>query len=401
MDIRPQKFQIMITYRLYPSLRNDKKKADGSCPIYWYLRVGATTIKMPTGKSVMPNEWNKKENTAKSNSAKGMALASFLSKKITEFNTFALSEEAMGKTITLTLAQSFFNNSNKADFYEFWMSEIELWQSSKKYNTLKGYLTTYRILKEIAPKLSFGDLNLCFLEKFDNHMATVRKNCANGRFTKHKALRCMIRRAMVKKLIKENPYQQFTLKPAKGQRVFLTPEEVQKIRAYQIESNGRNIFHAKDFLLFSIFTGLRFSDIVGLKFGNIKSDHLELTMEKTSKPIIIPLLPMAKQIIAKYQTKAIIFDEKLVFPQVANSVINKKLKELMILIGIKKSVSMHVGRHTFASLHVHAKTSLVHLQQLLGHANIADTMIYAKVMKEDLFTSMENLNAIYKHQEAI
>jgi len=391
----------MITYKLYASLRTDKEKSDGTCPIYFFLRVDKTTVKIPTGKSCLATEWNKKENNAKTNSAKGIALASFLNKRIADFNAFMLSEEAMGKTVTLSLAQSFFDDTNKSDFYAFWTEQVELWNSTKKYHTLKGYLTAYRILKEIAPKLSFGDLTLSFVQKFEHHMATKRKNCPNSRFSKHKALRAMIRQAIAKKLMKESPYEHFKLKPAIGQRVFLTPEEINKIRNYVVASNGKNLQIAKDYLEIAIALGLRYSDIVGLKYKNVKADRISLIMEKTSKPIIIPLIPMAKAIIERYSKHKIISEETSVFPYVANATINKQLKELMRLVGIKKHVSTHVGRHSFASAHLHVGTSLAHLQQLLGHSNIQDTMLYAKTMTEDLFTSMENLNAIYEHSEAI
>lgn len=391
----------MLTYKLYASLRTDKKRTDGSCPIHFFLRVGGAMSKIPTGKSCNENEWNKKTNTAKSNSAKGIALASFLNKKIAEFNTFMLSEEAMGRPITLTLAKSFFENTNKADFYQFWDEQIELWKHEKKYNTLKGYVTTYRMLKEVAPKLSFGDLTLSFIQKFDAYLANVKKNCANSRFSKHKALRCMVRQAIIKKHMKKNPYEDFKLKPAIGQRVFLTVGEVNMIAQYEIASEGKNLQIAKDLFLFSVYTGLRFSDIVGLKYGNIKGDHLELVMEKTSKPLIMPLMPEAGKLIEKYKKNNIVFDDKTVFPNVANSTINKNLKELMKLVGIKKSVSMHIGRHTYASVHLHAGTSLAHLQRLLGHNNIQDTMIYAKTMTEDLYSSMENFTSIFRHAEAI
>lgn len=71
----------------------------------------------------------------------------------------------------------------------------------------------------------------------------------------------------------------------------------------------------------------------------------------------------------------------------------------MKLVGIDKSISFHSSRHTFATTHIQAKTNVVHLQQLLGHANLSDTMIYTKVLQEDLFTSMENLNNMYGQQK--
>lgn len=390
-----------ITYRLYPVMRVDKKRADGSYPIYFFLRVGGVTVKIPTGKNVLASEWNKKENTAKSNSQKGMALATFLQKKVTDFNSYMLTEEAMGKHITLQLAQKFFDTNDKFDFYQFWDEQIKLWEGDRKYNTLKSYLTTYRILKTIAPKLSFGDINYSFLESFEHHLITVRKNSSGGRFTKHKVLRSMINQAIIKKYMKENPYKDFKFKPAKGNRMYLSIDEVEKIINHKLPSKDKNLNHAQNMFLFGCFSGIRFSDVIGLKYKNIKAnpDRIEIVMNKTSKPITIPLLPRAKEIIAEYQNLCIHSQEKTIFPNIANTTINKKLKVLMKLVGIDKSISFHSSRHTFATTHIQAKTNVVHLQQLLGHANLSDTMIYTKVLQEDLFTSMDNLNNMYGQQK--
>ena len=120
-------------------MRTDKQKADKSFPVYFFLRVGGCTTKIPTGKSVMANEWNKKENTAKSNSQKGIAFASFLNKRITDFNSFMLSEEAMGKEVSLNLALSFFDDGEKIDFYQFFEKQIKMWENEKKYNALNNH----------------------------------------------------------------------------------------------------------------------------------------------------------------------------------------------------------------------------------------------------------------------
>ncbi|MFB2121195.1 tyrosine-type recombinase/integrase [Parapedobacter sp. 2B3] len=381
----------------------DKRKADGSYPIYFFLRVGAKTMKIPSGKSVMSSEWNRKENTAKSNSSKGIALASYLNKRINDFNAHMLSQEAMGKQVTVKLAMAFFDTPNKADFYTFWNGQIRLYAGEKKYNTLKSYLTTYRILQTISPTLSFGDIDYAFLEKFDRHMATVRKNSAGGRFTKHKVLRAMINQAVLKKYMKENPYKYFKFKPAKGNRMFLSIQEVEKVIKLELPPDSGNLNHARDMFVFSCLTGLRFSDVVGLKYRNIKTnpDRIELTMEKTSKSIVIPVLPKAKVIVNRYRKNCIPNEDKNVFPNIANATINSKLKDLMKLAGIKKHISFHCARHTFATSLLHSKTSLPHLQMLLGHSNIQDTMIYAKTLQEDIFASMDNLNTMYAHQEAV
>ena len=84
----------MITYKLYASLRTDKQKSDGTCPIYFFLRVDKAIVKIPTGKSCLATEWDKTRNNAKITSAKGIALAAYLNKRISDFNAFMYSEES-------------------------------------------------------------------------------------------------------------------------------------------------------------------------------------------------------------------------------------------------------------------------------------------------------------------
>lgn len=391
------------TYKLYPFIREDKKREDGLCGINLYLRVGSQMRKIPTGKFVKPSEWNKKEKTAKSNSPKGIALASYLNRCVNDFYAYTLSLEAMGKQVTMALAMKFFETTDQSDFYAFWGEQIKMWEGQKKYNTLKGYKTTYNILKEISENLSFGDIDFSFIERFEHHLTVVKKNGQGGRFSRHKALRSMINQAIKKKLLKENPYKDFKIKPAKGDREFLTIEEITALMNLDLSEYSKNMNHARDMFVFSSLCGLRFSDMIALKYGDVKvnPDRLEVIMEKTSKPILIPLLPKAKEIIGKYRNGCIPKEDKNVFPNIANQTINKRLKDLMKLAGIDKHVSYHVSRHSFASAHLHSKTSLAHLQQLLGHSNIQDTMIYAKSLQEDIFASMDNLGNMYKKQEAV
>lgn len=372
-------------YNLYAGLRTDKPKKDGTCPIYLFLNIYRTNVKISTGKSCLPSEWDKAKKNAKRNSPKGIALASYLSKRIADFNAFMLSEEAMGKTVTLELAKSFFEGTNRADFYAFWETQYQDWvlKGEKKYNTLKGYVTTYRILKEIAPKLIFADVNLKLIEKLDHHLTVVHKNCPNSKFTKHKNFRLFINRAVKEKFIKENPYKDFSFAQAIGDRAFLTVEELEKVRNCDVSNGTESLQKAKDLFLFSTYTGLRFGDLMALQHKSVKPTYLEFVMEKTSKPIMIPLMPQAKKLIEKYSKGSIIFNEKNVFPKTANALINRKLKELMQLAGIDKKITCHSARTTFATLLLSAKTNIVHLKALMGHQDIKTTMIYLRNLNED------------------
>ncbi len=391
-----------VTYRLYATIREDKMRIDNLVPVYLFLRIGSITKKIPTGKFVMVSEWNKHQKTAKTNSPKGMALAAFLNRRINDFNAFILSNEAMGKEATMNLAMKFFETSDQSDFYVFFEEQLKQWQNRSKH-TLKGYRTLYNILKEISPNLVYGDIDYAFVEKLEYHLAVVRKNSENGRFTKHKNLRCMINQAIKKRYMKENPYEIFKLKEAKGNRVALTIDEIKKVIDLELPERSGNLNHIRDMFVFGCLTGLRFSDVIGLKFGDIKTnpDSIEIKMQKTSKTILIPLLPKAKEIIVKYRNGSIQKDDKNVFKNIANQTVNKKLKELMKMSGIQKHISFHSSRHSFATSLLHSKVSLPHIQKLLGHASYQDTLIYAHSLAEDLFESMESLENMYTKQEAV
>lgn len=153
----------------------------------------------------------------------------------------------------------------------------------------------------------------------------------------------------------------------------------------------------RDLFLFSCYTGLRYSDCQNLTWANIKANPaaIKLKMQKTTKEITIPLTMQAKAIIDKYSKHSIKVPSVTIFPQIANQVINRNLKDLMKLSGINKSISFHCARHSFASNLIEAHTNLIYVQKLLGHARIADTQIYAQGLESDLFDSMNNLQNLY------
>jgi len=118
---------------------------------------------------------------------------------------------------------------------------------------------------------------------------------------------------------------------------------------------------------------------------------------KTEKPLLIPLMVKAKDILNKYSKLTIKVEIKKALPQMANQVVNRNLKDLMKMAGISKNISFHCARHSFASNLVEMGTSIIYVKDLLGHAKIEQTMIYAKSLTGNLFDSVNNLNDKYNH----
>ncbi|TKB95742.1 site-specific integrase [Pedobacter cryophilus] len=388
-----------LTFSVRSVIRLDKMKQDGNCPIHFSVRVGAITTRLSSGKSINPKDWDDKNNCPKKKDKYLQLLATYLNKKESGFETFMLTRESLGKSITLNVAMDYFRDNTKVSLFKFWEQQIDLWQLTKEPNTLKSYKSGLNVIREFNPKLNFGDLSYDCIQKFDLFLRKVRSNSTGGCFTKHKILKAMINQAIMKGYMNENPYRYFKIKSAVGNRKFLSIDEVKQIMVLEIPANNGFLNRVKDLFLFSCFTGLRYSDVVNVRWENIKSEpeRIEIQVKKTDKPLTIPLSSKAIEILDKYSKLTIKSPKSLALPKMANQVINRGIKELMELAGITKSISFHCARHTFASNHVEAGTYMPHLKDLLGHTNIVQTQIYAKTLPADLYDTMDKLNNMYKH----
>lgn len=185
-------------------------------------------------------------------------------------------------------------------------------------------------------------------------------------------------------IIIKNPGREIDpkLKPRSEQntRYYLNIEEVQKI----INTPYRAKNHVKEAFLFACFTGLRYSDIFKMTWGELKigddgTVQLETRIKKTKKELHLPISDNA---IKWFPERNDAPDDQRVFnflpDQPGNA--DARLHTLIRHAGINKPVSFHVGRHTFATLTLTYGADLYTVSKLLGHTNVRTTQIYAKIV---------------------
>lgn len=102
----------------------------------------------------------------------------------------------------------------------------------------------------------------------------------------------------------------------------------------------------------------------------------------------VPLNKFAKQLISEEGRR-----DGLLFNLVSEQRMNLKIKEIALGAGIVKKLSNHSGRHTFATNYLRKTKDVAGLQQLLGHSDIGQTMIYAHITDEMLTEEMANFEA--------
>ena len=162
-------------------------------------------------------------------------------------------------------------------------------------------------------------------------------------------------------------------------RVALTMNEVQML----VDTPCKDDVLKRAFL-FSILTGLRHSDIQTLKWKQIQQTskgtwQAVVIQQKTKRPDYKPVIQQALQLCGIRPDD----DEALVFEGLTDaSWISRPLKVWIEASGIKKHITFHCGRHSYASLLLENGVDIYTIKSLMGHTNVKTTQIYTHIVNE-------------------
>ena len=241
--------------------------------------------------------------------------------------------------------------------------------------------TLNHIIEFHGRKLKFENITESWLENFRDYLLQIV--AINSARTYLQKVSTALNQAVKQKIIPFNPYK-YIDKPKKEdtQMVYLNIEEIQEIMNTKFFND-----EVKNAFLFGCYTGLRFSDIKKLKWNNIEDKNIRLTQTKTKGTVSIPLNNNAEQILKKQMS-----NNELVF-NLSNhsSSINKTLRKLIKRTSIKKHVTFHASRHTFATLLVSNGTNIYTISKLLGHKDIKSTLVYAEVIDEEKVKAVNSI----------
>lgn len=282
---------------------------------------------------------------------------------------------------------------------EFWKEMIDNTRSPGNHAQWKSAykrMETYTKGKDIFLK----DISIKFVEGYKKYLMDDAKceACADKRklksnsqqsyFSKFKAL---MKEARKKGYIVDDPCENVTApKNVESERAYLTFEELQMM----IQTPCR-VESVKQCFLFSCLTGLRRSDILKLTWGEVfEQDGLTRLIFRQKKTNGLQYLDINEQATELMGDRG--KDEDFVFhrlPEADNT--NHCIRTWAAAAGVKKYLTFHSGRHTFATLMISLGTDLYTVSKLLGHSNINTTQIYAKILdknRQEAVKRIPNLN---------
>ena len=202
----------------------------------------------------------------------------------------------------------------------------------EKFAAVKNHLTNFR------EGLTFEFFDERGLNDYVGYLRDVKemRNTTIGKQLSF--LKWFLRWAFKKGVHQNNAYDIYKpkLKSTQKKIIFLTWDELNRLREFKIPFNKQALERVRDVFLFQCFTGLRYSDVFNLRRSDIKGDHIEVTTVKTSDSLIIELNNHSKAILDKYKDVAFEYDK--VLPVITNQKMNDYLKELAELAGIDEPI---------------------------------------------------------------
>ena len=265
--------------------------------------------------------------------------------------------------------------------------------------TVRRYDNCLKYLMELVRRdykvddMLLREVNGELVRKFDLYLKT-EKHCAQNTVIRYmKCFKKVINLAIANEWLTKNPFAGIKFHEVEVNKQFLSQAEINRI--WQKEFKIERLELVRDVFIFCVYTGLAFIDVYNLRPEHVSEDSngnlwIVKPREKTNNLCNIPLLSIPKQILEKYKDNPYCMDKGTLLPVPCNQKMNSYLKEIADLCGIKKNLTTHTARHSFASVIALANNvSLPNVAKMLGHSSTRMTQHYAKVLDQTILRDMQ------------
>jgi len=379
-------------------------RKDGKAPLFCRLTYLEKRKQFSTGLFINPKNWNNSLQECEPPNNDNNYINSQLNLIKNQINQVFLYLQINNSEFTVDdIYTKFKGNTPKKEFgvlevYELFNIRIhKLIGRDLQKVTYKKYIESFVHLKSFikayykANDIKLKDLKLNFLNEYEYFLKTQKGleqstiNKAIQRFRK------VIQFALEQEYIDKNPFIGYKAKRLQKEVIYLSDDELKSLENYDFSQT--RLQQVKDLFVFCCYTGLAFKEMSNLKPEHIVKGFdgnkwIKMNREKTSKPLMIPLLPKALDMINKYQ------NEEILLPVISNQRFNSYLKEIADIVGLKKNLTHHIARKTFAStVLLFNDVPMEVVSELLGHSKISTTQdYYAKIVNKKLSETMKDLS---------
>jgi site-specific recombinase XerD len=390
-----------VTYSFVFNRRGKKLAVDERAPVHLEVYFSRTTRRwLSTGVEIESRYWDAKIGLPSKKHPNYTGLYQLLTNKKNEIEAYELSLINQGGELTPDLL-SVLMGGKKDSFLAFSEHILEDELKTKRIDkgTAKKYKSSIGIFKKAVGDIKFSDINSSLIYKLDIHFAERGyEQTTIGKF--HVIMKKFVKLAEQQGFLgmKKNPYLNYKINMGQSERVNLEPDEL-----HRLESLDRTILSEKlneilDRFLYSCWTGIRIGDNILLSKDRVKKTDdglvVEFITEKSQGVRIVHHLRhlfdgKPEKIVQKYFDLYPNIDT--VFPKISVQEINRSLKTLAYMAGIKKNLTFHMARHTCGTALADLTANPYLIMDILGHSDIKTSMIYIHQSEERIKRQLQTV----------
>lgn len=386
------------------------KERNGELPIYTRIYLDGKRTEISTRLYVAPRFWDKAKVEIKTTHPDHVHINTRLADIKAEIRREFLFMAATNPIVKLNDLKGKYLKVEEKPVYKtlceaFDYHNIKVEQLVKVNKLSKETLVRYKITKKKIVEFMktvykvndkpLKDLKLNFVTDLEHYFLTTQKLHCNTTYKYIKNLKKVIQLAIDADWLPKHPFNQFKSRYVWREREVLLQEEIDTLMNADIKI--ARLAEVRDVFIFCCYTGFAYIDAFNFEYDAVMRGldgeyWLKAQRQKTKVKESVPLLPIPLEIIQRYRNNEYCVKYNKLLPINTNQRYNAYLKELADLCGIKKNLTTHLARHTFATtITLSNGVPIETVSSMLGHKNIKTTQIYAKVVERKVSEDMKIL----------
>ena len=394
------------SFRVLFFLKKTRLLKNGEASVCMRITVNGTRVENNIRKSIDPALWSQAKETARGKSRRACDLNTYIEEARIRLYQIFCELEQQNRPATAHLLQELFFGQEKPEEVRTLLGTMQehndqcraLVGTDYALITVRRYENCRRYLAELIRQrygkedLPLAEVNGELVRAFAFYLKT-EKGCQQNTVIRYmKCLKKITNLARANDWMAKDPFLGIRFHEKEVVREFLTMDELQTI--YRKEFPLERLTLVRDVFIFAAFTGLAFIDVQQLAPEHIVRDNngnlwIRKPRQKTKNMCNIPLLDIPQEILRKYADHPTCRKKGVLLPVPCNQKVNSYLKEIADICMIRKNLTTHTARHSYAtSVCLANGVSLENVAKMLGHSNIKMTQHYARVLDSSILRDM-------------
>jgi integrase len=398
-------------------IRKERGDDQSEAPIYMRMTIAGERFELSTRRAVLPENWSAESGRVNGTNSKAKSVNTFLDSLLSRAYGYQKQILNEGKELTLTEFKSRWNGiptekpKMLMEVFEEHNQQMKALighefspLTFERYTTSKKHTHDFMKSKYNVDDIDIKKLNYEFIHNYEFWLKSVRKCDHNTTIKYLSNFRKIVNICIKSGWLDRDPFVGFKMTKREVERPFLTDDELNRI----IEKKFimPRMSQVRDIFVFCCYTGLAYADVKKLTTDEITigidgERWIWTNRQKTDTASRIPLLPPALEIMDRHKNDPQCLNQGRVLPVLSNQKMNSYLKEIADACDIKKKMTFHTARHTFATTVTLANdVPMETVSKLLGHRNLKTTQHYGKILDLKVSQDMGMLRAKFKKSQS-